>query len=425
MAKRSTVYLTTGPAGSGKTYRRCAKFMVDEFLPKETGHIYTNYPVFAEKMAEAVSKKHKIPKEDILKRIHVIPKEELDKWMLTYDKRYSDRAEGPWSYFQDIDINNAHIAIDEIHNFCGVSTPKHQRQKWGKWLGEIRHRGATVEFLTQSPNKLADEIKWEASVLISLVNGETNRDPFFKIMLSHWYELQAALTGVYEKKIHQIEKRSIDGKWRVSHRETFTLDPYYFQFYDSFAAPHTGGKAGKAAQHEFQRYGRVGVFWWFIKSHPFALASRALILGLFCWVVLLGGNQVLFKVFLEKLSYLAKKQTAAKKVEKLETAKAVSLVSSSPVVNVASVVPPGSELSQVRQELEKANKEKQSLQEKLASESAIALMTRDSVLLKNGLTLSKGEEIDSGLYQGKTVEGIVWQKRSIILSDGLVLRMEN
>ena len=169
MAKRSTVYLTTGAAGSGKTYRRCSRFLIDEFLPHETGHIYTNYPVYANKMAEAVYKKHKIPKEDILKRIHVIPKDQLDSWMQTYDRRDADKAQGPWNYFQDIDINNAHIAIDEIHNFCGVSTPKHQRQKWGKWLGEIRHRGATVEFLTQSPNKLADEIKWEASVLINLV----------------------------------------------------------------------------------------------------------------------------------------------------------------------------------------------------------------------------------------------------------------
>ncbi len=416
MAKRSTVYLTTGPAGSGKTYRRCSRFMVDEFLPKETGHIYTNYPAFADKMAEVVSKKHNIPKEKILERIHIIPKAELDKWMLTYDRRQTDLAEGPWSYFQDIDINNAHIAIDEIHNFCGVSTPKHQRQKWGKWLGEIRHRGATVEFLTQSPNKLADEIKWEASVLISLVNGETNRDPFFKIQMAHWYELQAALTGVYEKKIHQIEKRSIDGKWKVSHRETFTLDPYYFQFYDSFVAPHTGGKAGKAAQHEFQKHGRIGVFWWFIKTHPLALASRALIVALFCWIVLFGGSKILFRTFLEKLSYLAKKQTAIKKVENVKTA---------PAVNTAQPVIPANELLQIQQELEKANQEKQTLQEKLISESAIALMTRDSVLLKNGLDLQIGEIIDSGIYQGKKVEEIIWRKRMIILSDGTILRMEN
>ena len=416
MAKRSTVYLTTGPAGSGKTYRRCSKFMIDEFLPKEEGHIYTNYPVFADKMAEAVSKKHKIPKEKILERIHVIPKEELDKWMLVHDRRQSDQAEGPWSYFQNIDINNAHIAIDEIHNFCGVSTPKHQRQKWGKWLGEIRHRGATVEFLTQSPNKLADEIKWEASVLISLVNSETNRDPFFKIQMSHWYELQAALTGIYEKRIHQIEKRSIDGKWKVSHKETFTLDPYYFQFYDSFAAPHTGGKAGKAAQHEFQKRGRIGVFWRFLKSHPFALLSRAFIVAAFFWIVLLGGNKVLFRVFLEKLSSLAEKQTVIIKVEKTNVATVI------PEKNV--VIPP-SELIQVQKELEKVNQQKQTLEEKLAAESAIALMTRFSVLLKNGLSLQKGDEIDSGLYQGKKVEKILWSKRAITLSDGTVLRMEN
>ncbi len=419
MAKRSTVYLTTGAAGSGKTYRRCARFMVDEFLPKETGHIYTNYPVFADKMAEAVSKKHKIPKEDILARIHIIPKAELDKWMLTCDRRDSDTIEGPWSYFENIDINNAHIAIDEIHNFCGVSTPKHQRQKWGKWLGEIRHRGATVEFLTQSPNKLADEIKWEASVLISLVNGETNRDPLFKILMSNWYELQAAITGVYEKRIHQIEKRSVDGKWKVSHHETFTLDPYYFQFYDSFAAPHTGGISGTADKHEFQKHGRAGVLWWFIRSNPWAVFSRLFIFLLFVWIVLLGGNQILFKTFLEKLSSMAQKQTAIKKVEKPGPARPVL-----PVAASDKTLPPG-QLSTVEKELQKVIQENQSLQEKLQAQSMVALMTTDSVLLKNGLVLRKGETIDSGIYQGKKVEKILWLQRTVMLSDGTVLRMEN
>jgi len=428
MAKRSTVYLTTGAAGSGKTYRRCARFLVDEFLPNERGHIYCNYPLYAEKMADEVSRRHKIPKEQILERIHVIDKEELDTWMINLDRRDTDRARGPWTYFQDIDIDNAHIAIDEIHNFCGVSTPRHQRQKWGKWLGEIRHRGATVEFLTQSPNKLADEIKWEASVLINLISGETNRDPICKISMSHWYELQAAITGEYEKRIHQIEKRSIDGRWRMVHKETFTLDSYYFQFYDSYAAPHTGGVTGSAEKHQFQKHGRLGVFWWFLKQNLWPVSSRLIVFCLFMWVMFFGGGKFVFDSFLGKLGDIAKQQTTRTHKPNI-TQKTKQKDKISQVIKTQEATQKKEQEQQktdkIEKELKTAQEENSSLREQLKKESAIALITKDSVVLTNGYTYSIGDVIDYGEYKDKKVSKILWKKRQVILCDGLILRMEN
>ena len=265
MGAIATVILTTGSAGSGKTYSRCARFLMDEFLPNENGRIISNYPINREAMAAEVARKSGKDYQAILDRIVIIPREELNKWMLRWERRDSKKAEGPWSFFKDKDIDCCHIAIDEIHNFCGVSTPKHQRQLWGNWLGEIRHRGATVEFLTQSPHKLAKEIVNEASVRISLVNCETKRDPIFGIPLAHWYEILGAFTGGYEKKIDFIEKRVIDGRWVNNHKSSFTLDPYYFQFYDSYAAPHSGGMAKVSKEvHECDKRSKSGILLWFV-----------------------------------------------------------------------------------------------------------------------------------------------------------------
>src|SRR5690606_37593265 len=74
-----------------------------------------------------------------LERMQLIPPGEIERWR--------EGQSGPWDFFADKDLGQAHIAIDEIHVFCGRNTAAAVRKKWQDWLGEIRHRGATVEFL--------------------------------------------------------------------------------------------------------------------------------------------------------------------------------------------------------------------------------------------------------------------------------------
>jgi hypothetical protein len=121
MGARSVITLTTGPAGSGKTYVRCARFLVDEWLPERSGVHYSNFPVFREKVAEFVAKKLGKTAEEYLDRIQIIPESVLNGWV--------SGQSGPWDYFKDKNLDGCHIAIDECHNFCGAKTHHRVRQR--------------------------------------------------------------------------------------------------------------------------------------------------------------------------------------------------------------------------------------------------------------------------------------------------------
>jgi len=124
---RSVILVTTGEAGSGKTYVRAARFLVDVFLPDSTGVHYSNFPLglvpdnhsnppafegesFVDRIAARLVKQgHEL--DEVKSRVHLIPKAELDLW--------EAGTSGPWNYFSDLPLTHAHIAIDEIHNYVG------------------------------------------------------------------------------------------------------------------------------------------------------------------------------------------------------------------------------------------------------------------------------------------------------------------
>src|SRR5688500_7782343 len=99
----ATVISTTGAPGTGKTYSRCARFLYDWWLPEETGVHWSNFPINVDAFAK------KFPNAN--ERIRIIPKEELAKWTAC------DGTHGPWDFFHEMDLQGAHIAIDECHNY--------------------------------------------------------------------------------------------------------------------------------------------------------------------------------------------------------------------------------------------------------------------------------------------------------------------
>ena len=66
-----------------------------------------------------------------------------------------------------------------------------------EWAGEVRHRGCTVEFLSQHETKVHSIIRNEASLKRYMFNGEDRRDPWLKVKMGDWYNLRAKffLTG--------------------------------------------------------------------------------------------------------------------------------------------------------------------------------------------------------------------------------------
>ena len=273
----ATVISTTGAPGTGKTYSRCARYLYDWWLPEETGVHYSNFPV----KIEAFLAKY----PDARERIKIIPPEELEKWALC------DGIHGPWEYFRDFDLQGAHIAIDECHNFLrrsgrGVVA---NSDRWQRWLGEIRHRGCTVEFLSQDPHKVHPTVEQHSAVRIQLVSSEDRRDPIFGCLLGDWYELRAGVTGEYENVIWQLEERRINGKWRQSDFLRFTIEPQYFGLYDSFNAPQSGGGKATGQDRVFQKRGKFGLLSWFLKRNWWRLVTRSFIGVCALWVCFGGG----------------------------------------------------------------------------------------------------------------------------------------
>lgn len=123
-SRRDVVTFLTAPARSGKSFNEVRR-LCDEMLPQEKGHVYTNLPLFREKIAEYVRDKHGLPVEETLGRLHVIPREIEQRWRDAgtpiYDKATGmvvgmHELTGPWDYFRQHPLAESTIIIDEIHN---------------------------------------------------------------------------------------------------------------------------------------------------------------------------------------------------------------------------------------------------------------------------------------------------------------------
>lgn len=261
-----TSTLLTAPAGTGKSYLVTKEAV--ELLREESVTIITNMPwgevpethstppafdgeTFVDRISEYIGR-------DVSHQIRLIPADVLKDW-----RDY--KGGGPWIWLDDEDLSGCRVILDEAHNYAPRTGAQHKAREWQQFCGELRHRGASVLFVTQHPAKLAREIINECGIRFALVNCEAERDPFFGIELRYWYELRAKLTGSYVAAFAKIELRDIDGsKSKRSNVERFARDPEIFKLYDSFSAPQAGGH-GATLEHvrEFSRRGWVSLLWWF------------------------------------------------------------------------------------------------------------------------------------------------------------------
>jgi hypothetical protein len=444
---RATVILTTGPAGSGKTYVRGPAFLVGSFLKECDGVHWSNLPLFADKIADYAGRRLGLDPGRVLSRLRAIPAGELVKWRAG--------TSGPWEYFADIDLQGAHVAIDEVHNFCGKKTAKPVRQKWQEWLGEIRHRGATIELISQHPQKIADELRWEAETSYSIVNSENRRDAVCGILFADWYELRAGLLmGEYRSCCWQIEKRSVDGKQHVEDQRVFWLDPDLFALYDSYSQPHTGGVKGEAVQRVFQKRSKIGLVAWFVKRNCVRLVLRAAAAGALFWLAT-GGGGVLMSGALDMIqgsiaangaqreSGKPLKPIAAKshfeKVaakhglepspmpERLQrAATAVAVVkgmgessSTEGLKPIAVPTPAEARLDELQRKIDQLT----AVREQEMKAAGIRLLTPEGMAFGDGVVYKLGDQIEAGPFGGRRVMAVSWAKRRVVLDDGTILRM--
>jgi hypothetical protein len=426
----ATIMYTVGRVGSGKTYVRCARFILDEWLASPGGTHYSNFPINAELMAAAAEKRYGITREVFDQRVQVIPELELEKWRRG--------TSGPWEYFKTTSLDQCHIAIDECHVYCGKHTSKSVRQQWQNWLAEIRHMGCSIEFISQTPHKVAKEITNEAVVWYSLTNGETRRDPFFRIQMKDWYELIASwITGEYRATFWLAERRDVDGKPEVEDRKTYPIDPAYFSYYDSHAKPLSGSGVGvSGCRREYQERGKLSMGWWFFRRNAWRVCSRAAVLAVFMWFMAFGGNKKVFDVWLNvwnpKTGYFGKiagKGIGGVKSEKV-TDKSEAVAGSKPALHDSKNISSGTrvvseeDMTKYNDEIKKLKEEIEVLEAFRRASEEVGMLTRDAVTFRDGLTYAVGEDIEVGVFAGRKIKAIQYDKRTVVLDDGTKLRMK-
>lgn len=290
-ARNTIIQFTTAPSGSGKTYLRCARFLADDLLPETDLRHISNFPYDPRKVADYVAAKYDMDYDELLERMFIIPHEVMESWRLG--------ESGPWEYFDksapERTLDGAHVAIDEIHNFCGTDHKPHVRQKWMSWVNEIRHQGATIEFISQTPDQVARQLKSSASVHRLLTSSEELTDPWFHINLCDWYELRALIFGKYLSMVYeQIGRREGSRiKYDDKKEKWWYLLPEYFELYDSYSTPTAGGHSGGPPKREFERRSAIGLVWWFVRRNAWLLLRRLWIPILIIAMIMGGGKYVM------------------------------------------------------------------------------------------------------------------------------------
>ena len=293
MAVRAQFILTTGVSGSGKTYRRCAHFLVNDFLPNHTGVHISNFPINMDAL-EAYCIKNNICK-NVRERVRIIPEDVIKTWL--------SGESGPWDFFTEGDLSGCHLALDEAHNFCSKKSKPYHRERWGRWLGELRHLGMTAEFLTQAEGNMANEIMNQCEIRLEIINGENRIDPVMHMRMSDWYELKAKITGKYIAPSFELEYMQMMGKWKVMQERKFFREPEIFELYDSFSKPVAGNASGHSELRHYERMSWPRFLLWFFGSNASTWFRLFVIIGLMSWLMFFGGVKQCFKWLLSSKIY--------------------------------------------------------------------------------------------------------------------------
>lgn len=308
MSSKATVSLTVGSSGSGKTYYRCSVFLIDEWLPFHNGLLICNYPINMDNLLADYP--------DAGERVEIIPEDVLKAWR--------EGRSGPWDYLSSRDISGCHIAIDEIHNYCGSASDIKIRRKWQQFVGELRHRGATIEFLTQAEAKCSKELLAEAEIRYEIQNGENRRVPILGYRYGDLYELRAKLIGKYLAPSFCLEKTQADGGWHNLEERCFFRLPSYFKYYNSFSAPMSGGEKGNVSEkHPYEKYNWLQLIIWFFFQYPFRIPIQIGMVSVFVWFFFCGGMtdmlQGMFKAFQGASSHVVKSINQSEDSSKVST----------------------------------------------------------------------------------------------------------
>lgn len=425
------VEFTCGTPGSGKSFTRGAERLVEFWLVEEDGAFISNFPYNEENrenMALYLCEAKKIDIEDaraeIARRVVSIPDTVKRAWM--------EGTEKPLEYFKRLGqevTGGAHIAIDEIHNYCPVKAPPVIEQAWAEFVGEIRHIGATLEVLSQDEFQINQVIRKRAELKRFIVKRESELVPYIKIpvgdLMQFVYKFRGRASQV--SRVYEYKKVS-DKEWVLQRDYNVPLLAKYFKYYDSFSAPEKskGMGSGKSRRQPWEKYSWPGLVLWFLRVHYWRAVLVAGAFAFLIWFLFMGGLPRIISGFSSAVT------------DALMGGMVGGLVTE-PSAQTATLTP--EELAhKERQEKERLAAEVKELQRRtdlnkstleeyarLKAEfermQEVKAIFTDGVLLNDGTVLRKGKEIVYGKYKGVAVEWVDIPGARVGLTDGVVLRL--
>lgn len=450
---RYVVKCTYAPAGTGKTWRRASKFLVDEWLPYGgDGVHYSNFPLRLQPWKDEkgrrhpgliayAAKRHKLPVDEVERRVRTIPPDVLRSWQ--------DGESGPWEYFADADLSGAHIAIDEAHTFwpsARVPGGPERVDKLMHWLSTVRHTGATVEFITQHPNQIHDKIRDAAGGEFVLTNLQDFSIPWVKVRFGDLFDLVEVFFGFYPTWVRQDEFKRNGSRREKIESDTSYMNPFYFQFYDSHSKPATGGKAGKSAERTVPRLGRLKTLRYFLHRYWFRLLLLTIFLAALQWVCSNGRIAKGYLAFTNKIMAVAsgKKSPSSDGADPVPVAPGMHsvvkgkiaaietdprLVEFSPAARkmLRGIMTENFNLKQqvssVELQLEQARADAAQLEAAAKDRASVCLITPDGVCFSGGEFARVGDTLRFGPYAGAKVEAVNYASRAVLISGDRWLRL--
>lgn len=421
-ARAQTTY-TTGESGSGKSLIRCAHFLVDEFLPDETGVHYSNFPVRFDKLAEVMG----WTDEQVRERVQLIPADELIKWR--------DGNSGPWEYWKGVNFKGAHIALDEAHRYCGTSHPKHHITAWMEFCGRVRHDGGTVEFVTQNSAKLSKKVSDEAGVWIDVVSPLRRKEPFSG---ATWYDTLQVASKLLGRQVGlSFELRHSKGsgtkKWNLETMISHWHQAKYFSVYDSYNVVHLEGQGdGKGAEvrrpkEPWERFSLPYLLVWYFARNAMPLGLRLVAISLLVWAFAFNGIgsavSTVLNAGMQSSAKLAKQSGRDYTVQPDRTKPVASGEPQPTLAAPYNKAANGKELAALREEHGVLASEIDAMKTELERRSVLTAVLGENAYFGDGNVYKVGDHINEGIHRGQFIREVNCKLGRVRLSNGTMLRL--
>lgn len=440
---QTTIQLMIGRQGAGKSWS-IARYVAEEWIPNHAGRVFTNVPLKVDAIADYCLRHYKIPREETIDRIRVIPWEVEERWEAATEcpKEYFDALYDEW--LQDAGINREHydtlgelqdaaeavevfhpletalVILDEAYNYwpSARSTDegkKRQAENVNQWLSTIRHEGARLIFVCQNEMQLSKGLRDYVAAEIFLTSLGDWPLPFIGMPVDDLLQIIAKITGFHLKWVRESVEIA-DGKElaQVAPAQTWFLDSRIFNLYES--RHKRGGGRGKEEPPAWKRLPWPKFLKWWVGRNWLGVSKAALVLLAVLVLIYPGGY------FFKGLAWLRSSATDfimeanAKKRGKSAAAKAKPEADETAV----ELTPKVTELLGVVEDL---TRERDRLRAALDRGAELVLIDAEFIQTADGRRYGKGATIRDGKHEGKKISSFSAALRSARLDDGTELRL--